>query len=89
MTRREIHDNPDTPLTVILSPSSHTNHTTVMMGVSWQTPDQKVFIEEHLPAYFQHLPDGTVKSAFWPDFFNKWFKAWPLPEPSPTSSRRR
>lgn len=53
------------------------------MGVSWQTPDQKAFIEDHIPLYIQHLESGTVKTAFWPDFFEKWFKSWPLSEPLP------
>ena len=52
------------------------------MGVSWQTQDQKEFITEHLPSYFQHSEDGTLKTVFWPNFFEKWFKAWPVPEPS-------
>ena len=52
------------------------------MGVSWQTPDQKAFIDNHIPSYIQHLADGTVKSTFWPGFFDEWFEAWPLPEPS-------
>ena len=52
------------------------------MGVSWQTQDQKEFITEHLPSYFQHSEDASLKTAFWPDFFEKWFKAWPIPEPS-------
>ena len=45
--------------------------------------DQKEFITEHLPSYFQHLEDVSLKTVFWPDFFEKWFKAWPIPEPSP------
>ena len=23
-----------------------------------------------------------MKTMFWPDFFEKWFKAWPILEPS-------
>ena len=53
------------------------------MGVSWQTPDQKAFIELHLPSYAKHSESSTVKTAFWPEFFEKWFKNWPIPEPSP------
>jgi len=52
------------------------------MGASWQTPDQKAFIEEHVPSFVQHSTDGTRKD-FWPNFLAKWFEAWPLPEPSP------
>ena len=46
-------------------------------------PDQKVFIEKYFPSYVQHSLDGTAKGGFWPGFLNEWFKAWPLPEPSP------
>lgn len=53
------------------------------MGVSWQTPEQKVFIEGHFPSYFQHLADETLKTEFWPGFKEEWFRTWPLPEPSP------
>jgi hypothetical protein len=53
------------------------------MGASWQTPDQKAFIEEHIPLYIQHSTNGTAKKAFWPDFLKKWFTSWPLPELSP------
>jgi len=53
------------------------------MGVSWQTPDQKAFIEDSIPSYTQHSAAGTDKAEFWPDFLERWFKAWPLPEPSP------
>jgi len=53
------------------------------MGGSWQTAEQKLFIEEHLSSYVQHSADETLKTTFWPNFFDKWFKAWPLPESSP------
>jgi hypothetical protein len=52
------------------------------MGASWQSPDQKEFIEEHVPSFIQHTEDGTVKTGFWPGFLDKWFKAWPLQTPS-------
>ena len=52
------------------------------MGASWQTQDQKDLIAEHLPSYFQHSEDGSLKTTFWPNFFEKWFKIWPIPEPS-------
>jgi len=52
------------------------------MGGSWQTPEQKAFIEENTPSFTQHSTDGT-KKEFWLNFLAKWFKAWPLPEPSP------
>ncbi|KAF9791998.1 hypothetical protein BJ322DRAFT_1015928 [Thelephora terrestris] len=53
------------------------------MGVTWKTPEQNVFIEQHLPSFNQHSAAGTVKSMFWPGLFDEWFKNWPLPEPSP------
>lgn len=53
------------------------------MGVTWQTPDQKLFIEESLPGFVQHFTAGTVKAIFWPEFFEEWFVRWPLPEPTP------
>ena len=53
------------------------------MGVTWQTAEQKAFIEENLPSYSQHLAAKTLKTEFWPPFLDKWFKRWPLPEPTP------
>jgi len=53
------------------------------MGASWQTPDQRIFIEDHFPSYLQHLAANTL-NAFWPDLLKKWFKLWPLPDPEPT-----
>ena len=53
------------------------------MGVSWQTPDQKAFIENQLPSYSKHSVSGTLKTIFWPEFFGKWFNMWPLPAPAP------
>ena len=55
----------------------------LMMGVSWQTPEQKAFIGQHLPSYIEHSVDGTLKNTFWPNFLEKWFGAWPIPEPTP------
>ena len=54
-----------------------------MMGVSWQTPDQKAFIKNQLPSYSKHSVSGTLKTIFWPEFFGKWFDVWPLPAPAP------
>jgi hypothetical protein len=65
-----------------------TDRTTATMGVSWQTPDQKAFIEEHLPSYIQHSTDGTLKTMFWSGFLEKWFETWPLPEPSAELSEK-
>lgn len=53
------------------------------MGVSWQTTDQKAFIQEHLHSYIQHLADETLKTLFWPNFLDQWFKAWPIEDPAP------
>jgi hypothetical protein len=53
------------------------------MGGTWQTPDQKAFIEGHLPCYAKHSESGTLNSDFWPDFLDKWFEKWPQPEPAP------
>lgn len=52
------------------------------MGVTWRGREHKEFIANHLSLYSQHATDGTLK-LFWPDFFNKWFDKWPLPEPAP------
>lgn len=57
-----------------------TSHTLMTMGVSWQTPEQKTFIGEHLSSYVQHSADGTLRTVFWPEFLDKWFEAWPTPE---------
>jgi hypothetical protein len=51
------------------------------MGASWQTPDQKTFIAEHLSSYIEHSSGETLKTLFWPNFLDKWFEAWPVPEP--------
>lgn len=83
MARHKVHDNLDTPLLTLLSPTLHADRTAVTMGVSWQTPEQKAFIESYLPLYFQHSTDETLKAGFWPNFKEKWFESWPLPEPSP------
>ena len=53
------------------------------MGVSWQTPEQKAFIEDHHGSFVQHSTNETEKAVFWPEFFNKWFEKWPLPAPTP------
>ena len=53
------------------------------MGVLWQTPSQKAFIEKHVPLYVQHVANGTSKAMFWPDFLKKWFETWPVAEPTP------
>jgi len=53
------------------------------MGASWQTTEQKAFIEDHHESFTQHLDRGTVKTIFWPEFLDRWFKAWPLPAPTP------
>jgi hypothetical protein len=53
------------------------------MGASWQSPEQKAFIGEHTPSYIQHSTDGTLRDGFWPDFLEKWFKAWPPSDMSP------
>ena len=71
------------PFLSIPLPACCTDRATATMGVSWQTPDQKAFIELHLPSYAKHSESSTVKTAFWPEFFEKWFKNWPIPEPSP------
>ena len=64
------------------SSAFHTRHPLETMGVSWQTPDQRAFIEEHIASYIQHSANKTLKDEFWPEFFKKWFKVWPIPKPS-------
>lgn len=83
MARHKIRDNFDIAFLTILSPHFLTDRTTATMGASWQTPEQRAFIEEHFLSYSQHSTDKTLKTGFWPGFFDKWFKSWPLPEPSP------
>lgn len=81
--RRKITDNSVTPLfTAPLSPC-YTNCTTATMGVSWQSPIQKAFIEGYVASYTHHSGNGTLKTEFWPVFFEKWFEAWPVPTPGP------
>ena len=57
------------------------------MGASWQTAEQKMFILEHTPSYVQHIANKT-KVIFWIDFLKKWFKAWPLGEPTAKQIRK-
>ena len=73
----------DTPPIATLLLAFLANHTSAVMGVSWQTPDQKAFLEDNFSSYTQHSASGTLKTAFWPSFFCKWFQQWPLPDPSP------
>jgi len=58
------------------------------MGMSWQTTEQKTFIDGYLPSYNEHLAAGTTKADFWPDFVVEWFKSWPLPEPTPEAIQK-
>lgn len=83
---REVRDNANTPL-LTSAPLSilSDGHTPTTMGASWQTPEQKAFIGNHTPSYFQHLESDTLKT-FWPDFLKKWFELWPLPESEPAPS---
>ena len=41
-----------------------------------------MFIGEHLDSYARHSADGSLKTAFWPKLLDKWFKTWPIQEPS-------
>ena len=52
------------------------------MGASWQSDEQKEFIENYAPSYTGHVSKGTEKAEFWPDFLEDWFKRWPLAKPS-------
>ena len=53
-------------------------YTAATMGASWQTPDQKVFIEAHVLSYAQCAANKTRNAVFWPDFLDEWFKVWPV-----------
>ena len=46
------------------------------MGVKKRSPQQTAFIEEHVASYNEHQD----KKAFWPGFFDEWFKQWPAAE---------
>ena len=63
--------------------SFSTHRKSSAMGVSWQTAEQKAFIEDHLPSHHQHSQAGTLKAIFWPELIDEWFKKWPVPEPTP------
>ena len=58
------------------------------MGTSWQTAEQKTFIDGYLPSYNEYLAAGTTKTGFWPDFIANWFKSWPLLEPTPKAIQK-
>ena len=55
-----------------------------MMGNSWQTDDQRRFIEARLASYSISRDGGNLKKDFWPKFIEEWFNRWPLPEPPAT-----
>jgi len=89
-----LHTNSSTP--TLSAPTLHTNslhqlststlccnHAPTAMGTSWQTPEQKVIIEDHHASLAQHSASGTEKAEFWPEFLDEWFKTWPLPAPTP------
>lgn len=73
---RKVRDTSDTSLPL---PACLASHTSATMGVSWQTDEQKQFINERVPLYSDHQAKSTTKD-FWPEFHDKWFKRWPLPE---------
>ena len=50
------------------------------MGSSWQTSDQKAFLDEHLAAFTLSRDKDDLKS-FWSTVMFKWFERWPLSEP--------
>lgn len=85
--RRKIPSN-WTPAPHLSSPVHSADRTLVAMGNSWQTPDQKAFIEAYLPPYVRHSADGTAKAMFWPDFLKKWFEKWPLTQEGDTQEDR-
>lgn len=58
------------------------------MGASWQNEDHKVFFNDHLPSYSQHLENDTLNSMFWPDLEKSWFEKWPVPEPAAESIQK-
>ena len=57
--------------------------TAVLMGTTWQLPEHKAFIREHLASYTQHKAAGTENTVFWPEILEKWFKEFPPSEPTP------
>jgi hypothetical protein len=82
----KFHNNSLTPFIAsppLLADDTNRIAATATMANSWQSPEQKAFIEEHIPSYVQHIANGTAKTKFWPDFLVEWFKAWPLSEPTP------
>ena len=52
------------------------------MPLSWKDNEQQRFFEVHLASYVSSLEGGKLKDSFWPMITEKWFKLWPLSEPS-------
>jgi len=45
----------------------------------WQTPDQKVFVDNNIPLYVRS--EGENLRDFWKKIMGEWFEAWPLSDP--------
>ena len=52
------------------------------MGKSQCTKEQQYFFEEHLTSFTSSSEEGKLKDSFWPMITEKWFKLWPLSEPT-------
>jgi hypothetical protein len=50
------------------------------MGNTWQTQEQKDFIDVHLAIYAKSNDGGTLNTV-WPRILEKWFNQWPLDDP--------
>lgn len=81
MTRRQIPSYLVHPLLTALLVWS-ADYSVITMGSTWRKQEHTDFINGYLTSYSDHSKAGTLKTVFWPDFFDKWFEQWPVPTPS-------
>lgn len=79
MARCQALDNrhpPVSPPSDLSSPSSSKLllDPSIAMPKSWQTTDQKDFIEDHLDSY------ASRGKTFWTETLRSWFELWPAEE---------
>jgi hypothetical protein len=47
----------------------------------WTTPEQRIWLEELIPAFIQAQQDSVV-NLFFKDTYTKWHEEWPTPLPT-------
>ena len=49
----------------------------------WTTPDQRKWLEAHIPEFVQAQKEKTTSSIFFPDVHRAWQEQWPIGLPTP------